>query len=144
MSSNHDPGKAGSQRGPALAVRLGTAAGLIESVGLLGYGIAIGVYAVSTGHGRISVAPVLVGLYAVFALLLGFVARGLGQGRRWSRTPFILAQVFALIVGYTLLRGTGAVPHIVGLVVGALGLVGAGSGVSRQVGDHIELANNAT
>lgn len=109
----------------------------LESLGLLGYGVAIGVFAERHG-GRVSVAPVLVGLYVIFAVLLGLVGRGVASGRRWARTPFVLAQVFALIVAYTLLHGTGATPHVAGAIVGIIGVIGIASGLSRPVGRHLE------
>jgi hypothetical protein len=36
---------------------------------------------------------------------LGFVAAGLARARRWSRTPALLTQLFAGIVGIYLLQG---------------------------------------
>ncbi len=33
------------------------------------------------------------------------VARGLSQGRRWSRSPAVLTQIFCLPVGWSLLQG---------------------------------------
>jgi hypothetical protein len=42
---------------------------------------------------------------AATALLLGLVARGLRAGRRWSRTPTLLTQLFIAIVGIYLTQG---------------------------------------
>ncbi len=55
-------------------------------------------YHVSSG-----IALTVIGLVAVAAL--GFVAAGLARARRWSRTPAVLTQLFAGIVGIYLLQG---------------------------------------
>jgi len=55
-------------------------------------------YHVSSG-----IALTVIGVTAVAAL--GFVAAGLARARRWSRTPALLTQLFAGIVGIYLLQG---------------------------------------
>ena len=55
-------------------------------------------YHVSSG-----VALTVIGVAAVAALAL--VAAGLARARRWSRTPALLTQLFAGIVGIYLLQG---------------------------------------
>ena len=55
-------------------------------------------YHVSSG-----IALTIIGVAAVAALAL--VAAGLARARRWSRTPALLTQVFAGIVGIYLLQG---------------------------------------
>jgi len=55
-------------------------------------------YHVSSG-----IALTVIGLVAVAAL--GLVAAGLARARRWSRTPAVLTQLFAGIVGIYLLQG---------------------------------------
>ena len=55
-------------------------------------------YHVSSG-----IALTVIGVAAVAAL--GFVAAGLARARRWSRTPALLTQLFAGIVGIYLLQG---------------------------------------
>ena len=55
-------------------------------------------YHVSSG-----IALTVIGLVAVAAL--GLVAAGLARARRWSRTPAVLTQLFAGIVGMYLLQG---------------------------------------
>jgi len=55
-------------------------------------------YHVSSG-----IALTVIGVAAVTAL--GFVAAGLARARRWSRTPALLTQLFAGIVGIYLLQG---------------------------------------
>ena len=55
-------------------------------------------YHVSSG-----IALTVIGLAAVAAL--GLVAAGLARARRWSRTPALLTQLFAGIVGIYLVQG---------------------------------------
>src|SRR5256885_15240149 len=55
-------------------------------------------YHVSSG-----IALTVIGVAAVGALVL--VAAGLARARRWSRTPALLTQLFAGIVGIHLLPG---------------------------------------
>src|SRR5215472_8804127 len=55
-------------------------------------------YHVSSG-----IALTVIGVVAVAAL--GLVAAGLARARRWSRTPALLTQLFAGIVGIYLLQG---------------------------------------
>ena len=55
-------------------------------------------YHVSSG-----IALTVIGVVAVAALAL--VASGLARARRWSRTPALLTQLFAGIIGIYLLQG---------------------------------------
>jgi hypothetical protein len=54
-------------------------------------------------HVNSGIALTVIGLVAVAAL--GLVAAGLARARRWSRTPALLTQLFAGIVGIYLLQG---------------------------------------
>ena len=54
-------------------------------------------------HVNSGIALTIIGVAAVAAL--GFVAAGLARARRWSRTPALLTQLFAGIVGIYLLQG---------------------------------------
>jgi hypothetical protein len=54
-------------------------------------------------HVNSGIALTVIGVAAVAAL--GFVAAGLVRARRWSRTPALLTQLFAGIVGIYLLQG---------------------------------------
>src|ERR1035438_10010922 len=67
------------------------------------------------------VALTLIGLGTPAALAV--VAVGLARGRRWSRTPALLTQLFFGIVGIYLVQG-----HRYGRGVPALGLARAGFG----------------
>jgi hypothetical protein len=54
-------------------------------------------------HVNSGIALTVIGVVAVAAL--GVVAAGLARARRWSRTPALLTQLFAGIVGIYLLQG---------------------------------------
>jgi len=54
-------------------------------------------------HVNSGIALTVIGVAAVAAL--GFVAAGLARARRWSRTPALLTQLFAGIVGIYLIQG---------------------------------------
>jgi hypothetical protein len=54
-------------------------------------------------HVNSGIALTVIGVTAVAALAL--VAAGLARARRWSRTPALLTQLFAGIVGIYLLQG---------------------------------------
>ena len=54
-------------------------------------------------HASSGIALTVIGVAAVAALAL--VAAGLARARRWSRTPALLTQLFAGIVGIYLLQG---------------------------------------
>jgi hypothetical protein len=76
-----------------------------ESVLVLVATVLAGVDAASgqSYHVSSGVALTVIGVAAVAALAL--VAGGLARARRWSRTPALLTQLFAGIVGIYLLQG---------------------------------------
>jgi hypothetical protein len=76
-----------------------------ESVLILVATVLAGVDAASgqSYHVNSGIALTVIGVVAVAAL--GLVAAGLARARRWSRTPALLTQLFAGIVGIYLLQG---------------------------------------
>jgi len=76
-----------------------------ESVLVLVATVLVGVDAASgqSYHANSGIALTVLGVVAVAAL--AFVAAGLNRARRWSRTPALLTQLFAGIVGIYLLQG---------------------------------------
>ena len=62
------------------------------------------------------------GYFVVLALLLGLVASGLMRGRRWGRSPALVAQVVVIAIGVWLAVPSGRWAWAVVLV-----LVGAGT-----------------
>ena len=76
-----------------------------ESALILAATVLAGVDAASgqSYHVSSGIALTVIGLAAVAAI--GFVAAGLARARRWSRTPALLTQLFAGIVGIYLIQG---------------------------------------
>src|SRR5260370_17412939 len=72
-------------------------------------------------HVNSGIALTVIGLVAVAAL--GMVAAGLARARRWSRTPALLTQLFAGIVGIYLLQGHRLDWGLALVVLAALGFV---------------------
>jgi hypothetical protein len=67
------------------------------------------------------IALTLIGLATAAAL--AWIALGLSQGRRWSRTPAALTQLFVGIVGIYLVQGHRYEWGIPSLILAAAGLV---------------------
>jgi hypothetical protein len=60
----------------------------------------------ATGHSyQLSSGIALTVIGAATTVALAVVARGLARGRRWSRTPALLTQLFTAIVAVYLLQG---------------------------------------
>jgi hypothetical protein len=80
---------------------------VIEAVEAVGVLLATILAAIDTGSGKSyhlasGIAITLIGLGT--AIALGLVARGLQAGRRWTRTPTMLTQLFTGIVGIYLVQ----------------------------------------
>ena len=73
-------------------------------------------------HVNSGIALTVIGVLA--AATLAWIARGLAQARRWSRTPALLTQLFMGIVGIYLLQGHRLDWGIVLVVLAALGFAG--------------------
>jgi len=95
----------------------------LEALAVLAYTIGI---LVSGAQNPSSIAApfVEVVIYLLFVLGIVLVARGLWQRRRWARTPFIVVQLFGLVIAYTLLSGDGDGIHVLGVVVGLISVAG--------------------
>jgi hypothetical protein len=102
------------QSGPAEAVtgprqlpatvRVAAVVQAVESAGVLAAALIAGIDALTgKSYQRASgVAITLIGIAT--AVALAYVARGLGGGRRWSRTPAMLTQLFIGIVAIYLIQ----------------------------------------
>ncbi len=101
-----------------------------EAVGLLAGAILAGI-ATASGHSYQTASGVAITLIAVgVAALLALVAGGLRRGRRWSRTPAMLTQLFAGIISVYLLqsgRFDWGIPAIVLAIAGAVALLAPAS-----------------
>jgi hypothetical protein len=86
------------------AVRVAAVVQTVEAAGVLVAALKAGVDALtgkSYQHAS-GVAITLIGIAT--AVALAYVARGLGGGRRWSRTPAMLTQLFTGIVAIYLIQ----------------------------------------
>lgn len=105
-----------------LSLLVCVAVAVLEAAAVLAY--TIGILASGLQNPGSIAAPWVEGvIYLLFAGGIALVARGLWQCRRWSRTPFITAQLFGLVIAYTLFSGEASA-QILGVVVGAVSLVG--------------------
>src|SRR5690349_25160786 len=86
-------------------LRVAAAVQAAESVLILVATVLAGVDAAAgqSYHVNSGIALTVIGVAAVAAL--GLVAAGLARARRWSRTPALLTQLFAGIVGIYMLQG---------------------------------------
>lgn len=98
--------------------------GLLQAVALVVFAMSIVVESerVNSTVGKPIAEAVI---YAVFAVALAGLTSQLGRGRSWARTPFLVMQLFALIVGYTLLKGSGDWAHAAGAAVVASAVLAA-------------------
>lgn len=126
-----DPTAAPPERPPALVAA--AVLGALESAALVGYAVAIGVAAAGAGK-DVAAAPAEIVVYLLFALGIGLVVKGLLNRRRIARGPYVVTQMFGLIVGWTLAAGDGLAVHVAGWAVLAVSLAGLALMFNRQVG----------
>jgi hypothetical protein len=107
--------------------RVALICGLIEAIGLFVFAICVLVKETSENGVRGSGPHPLV-LFIIFLLFAGAIAlvtRGLWLGKSWTRTPFGLIQVFALLVfAYLPLNGSGTLARLGGALVALVALTG--------------------
>ena len=108
------------------SVRAAAVAQAVEAVGVLAASVLAGI-ATANGHSyeRASgIAITLIGIATAVALAL--VARALRDGRRWSRTPAFLTQLFTGIVAIYLIQSgrlDWGIPAIVLAIAGLAALL---------------------
>ena len=117
-------------RAPIVPVRVLVVIAVIEGIGLIGCGVfdlietmRVGV----TGPEDVSNGPavaVLIAIQVVFGAGLLWVARGWWRSAPWARSPFLVAQLLLVLVGYDLAQGTSAAEKAVGFVAIAVAGVG--------------------
>jgi hypothetical protein len=76
----------------------------LEALGVLAASVLAGI-ATASGHSyqlASGVAITIIGIATAIGLAL--IARGVRSGRRWSRTPALLTQLFTGIVGFYLIE----------------------------------------
>lgn len=99
----------------------------------MAYCIALGIAALNSSGATQSAPVVEISIYLIFAIGIGFIARGSFAGSRTARPAYLLTQIFVLIIGYTLLVGDGAAVLLVGTAVSLLGLVALGVGIASII-----------
>ena len=95
----------------------------VETAGLLAATLLVAADTISgkSYQAASGIALSLIGIGTVVAL--GFVAAGLRRGRRWSRTPALLTQLFTGIVGIYLVQGHRFEWGVPAILLGVAGLV---------------------
>ncbi|WP_214370920.1 hypothetical protein [Pseudonocardia sp. H11422] len=120
MTSEHAPGPEGPPAAPAgPPPQIRVAGAVVGLQGLLGVGFAV-VVAVRALGADIGVGNAI-GEAVYFALIgaaLGWVGWGLTAGRRWARTPAIVAQLLLLPVVYSLIGPSRQL--LLGIVTGVI------------------------
>lgn len=96
----------------------------LEVLALLGYVVAVWIASRNSrgSSGKATLVEIII--YLAFAALIALVGRGLLRRRSLARTPFLLTQLFVIVVGYTLFVGDGSAVKAAGVVVLAVGFVG--------------------
>lgn len=135
MSEKPAPAQPSSGRPGALVAAVTIAA--LEALALAAYAVGIGVSAVQN-PGSVAAAPVEIVLYLIFAGGLVAIARGLWGRRSMARTPFAVAQLFGLVIGWTLTQGDGDLVHRIGYAVLAISVVGIAAVMSPAVGEALD------
>lgn len=110
---------------------------VLEALALTAYAVGIGVSALQS-PGSVAAAPVEIVLYLIFAAGLVAIARGLWGRRSIARTPFAVAQMFGLVIGWTLTQGDGDLVHRLGYAVLAVSVVGIALVMSPAVGEALD------
>jgi hypothetical protein len=104
-----------------LTVRIAAVVQAVEAVVVLVAALIAGVDAMTgqSYHRASGIAITLIGIAT--AVALAFVARGVNAGRRWSRTPAMLTQLFAGIVAIYMIQAPRldwGIPAILLAIVG--------------------------
>ena len=121
-----------------------------EGLALIGYACYDVIQAIrfgTTGPAEVSNGPALfiqILIFLVFGIGLLLIARGWLQGQRWSRSPFVLAQLIALLVAFPLAQDSSGPGRAVGVSVLICALVGGVLALTPQVGRAIRVRNSQT
>ena len=98
----------------------------VEAVGVLAASVLAGI-ATATGHSYLRTSGIAITLIGIAtAIVLALVARALRDGRRWSRTPAFLTQLFTGIVAIYLIQSGRldlGIPAIVLAIAGLAALL---------------------
>jgi hypothetical protein len=103
--------------------KIALACGAIEVVSIFSYGLSILINGTLV-HSTVGSPLVQFIIYTIFAIGISGLIKGLSGHHNWARTPFYMIQIFAIIVGYTLISGDGINVKVLGVLVGAVGITG--------------------
>ena len=107
--------------------KIAAACGILEAVSLVIFAISL-LFDEHETQGVRGSTPhpfILSFLYLVFSIGIALIARGILSGATWARTPFVLIQVFAILVfAYLPGSGSGIWPKVAGFTVGAVAFIG--------------------
>ncbi len=122
------------------SVRVAAIVQLAEAVGVLTAALIAGVDAISGQAYRHASGIAITVIGIATAVALAYVARGLSSGRRWSRTPAMLTQLFTGIVGIYLIQAPRldwGIPAIA-LAIGGFGALFAPASIKVLTPGRIE------
>lgn len=91
--------------------------GLSQSIVLAIYAISL-VIAASQVESTLGSPIAEAVIYLMFAALIYLVSRGFYQAKNWARTPYLVTQMFGVIIAYTLLAGDQLPYRLAGLIIG--------------------------
>lgn len=102
---------------PPGVLRLVVGVGVVQTVAMVAFVIAVAIAALNSGGWRADttieiVGPAEVLTYSLFAAGIGWATWGMRRMRINARTPFLVAQLFAIVIGDTVRTGTDWAPPI--------------------------------
>lgn len=109
----------------------------LETLGLLAMTVGIVVAAQSSSGSTVTATGPEVVIYLAFAALMGLLTWGLARRSTMVRTPYLLAQVFVGIVGYTVWVGDGTWALLAGMVILLVAAIGFVVGVLPAMGEAL-------
>jgi len=119
-------------------LRIAVVIAVVETIALVGYAVAIGIAARQTQGSTATATVWEIITYLVFAALVGLVAWGLWRRSPLARTPFMFAQVFVVIIGYTVWAGDGSATTWAGLGIALVGIAGFVAGAFPSIGEAMD------
>ena len=106
--------------------------GVLVLIGVLRFGL--------TGPAEVANTPGVtleILIFLVFGSALLFVALGWWRGRRWARSPFILAQLLGLVVSVPLSGSSGGTERTFGWLVTIIAVASIILSFTRPVTNHL-------
>lgn len=111
-------------------LRLAVILTAVQALALVGYCVAIAIAAQDSRGSSVTATGMEIVMYLVFAALIGLLSWALARRKPLARTPYLVTEVFVVIVGYTVFVGDGTATKAVGAALLVVGFVGAVSAFS--------------